>query len=87
MCRQYCCRNVSLLLKTRSEVSKQVCLQVHLFAFHRFESTWASPGGAFLFLQLALGSIMRFLSGVTLPFDASEEETYPQGQEGRAGIP
>lgn len=87
MCTVCCCINVLLLLKARSEVSKQVCHQIHLFTFYRFESTLASPRGASFFLQLAPTSIMRFLSSFTTPFDASEEEVYPQGQEGRAGFP
>lgn len=87
MCSLCCCTNVLLSLKTRFEVSKQVCLQIHLSAFYRFESTLASPRGASLFLPLAPASIMRFPSSFTTPFDASEEEVYPQGQEGRARFP
>lgn len=78
---------VLFLLKFILEVSKQACLQMRLFVFYRFESALASSQSAFVFLQLVLASVMRFLSGFTISFDASEEEAYPQCQENRTGIP
>lgn len=78
---------VLFLLKLISELSKQACLQMRLFVFYRFENALASSQSAFVFLHLVLASVMRFLSGFTISFDASEEEAYSQCQEGRTGIP